>query len=220
MTELTREEDDALERYASKWTSQGYRLLKNPHGVELPEFLGSYRPDAVLLAAPGSSSDNILVEVLYKGQTDAQRKIEAVRPLLAGRSGWRLDVLYAGVAPPTLVPTSKGRVRDTLASIEGMNESDPGAFVMLWPVLEAIARILSPDQTRRPQSPGRVVELLASEGHVSPNEADILRRAANLRNRLIHGDLDAQVTPDLRKATQRIARNLVRSLEAPATAAE
>ena len=87
---------------------------------------------------------------------------------------------------------------------------------MLWPVLEAATRILAPAETRRAQSPGRVVELLAAEGHVVPNDADLLRQSAALRNRLIHGELDTEVPPDLRRQTERIARELVRSLEPPA----
>lgn len=220
MIDVTSDKEEALERHSTRWVSQGYRLIKNPRGTDLPKFLGSYRPDAVLLAPPGSSADNIVVEVLHKGETATQEKIEAVRPILLGKRGWRLDVLYAGVAPPTLAPTSKQNVRDTLSRIERTTEDDPAAFLMLWPVLEAIARIISPAQTRRPQSPGSVVELLASEGHVSQSEATILRKAAGVRNRLIHGDLDVRVTPELRQSTQRIADKLVRSLDAPATAAE
>lgn len=215
MIEIASDQDAALERYASKWTEQGYRLVKNPHGAELPAFLGSYRPDAILLSPPNLGLENIIVEVLYKGQSDALQRIEAIRSVLAGSNEWRLEVLYAGVPPPSLVPTSANRLRETLDRLDGTDDQDPGAFLMLWPVLEAAARILVPSATRRPQSPGRVVELLAAEGYVVPSDADVLRKSAALRNRLIHGDLDADVTPDLRRETERIARDLVASLEPP-----
>ena len=205
------DQDAVLERYASRWLSHGYRLIKNPHGSDLPSFLGSYRPDAILLGPT-----NIVVEVLYKGQTDAPEKIEAIRSMLAGRAGWRLEIIYAGVQPQNFAPTSPDRLRETLDHIEALDEGDPGAFLMLWPVLEAATRILAPAETRRAQSPGRVVELLAAEGHVVPNDADLLRQSAALRNRLIHGELDTEVPPDLRRQTERIARELVRSLEPPA----
>jgi uncharacterized protein YutE (UPF0331/DUF86 family) len=66
---------------------------------------------------------------------------------------------------------------------------------MAWATFEALSRALLPGKFTRPQSPGRLVEELTSEGHVTPNEADVLRRLAVLRNRLIHGDLRASAEP-------------------------
>lgn len=213
MIEVPSDQDAVLDRYASKWTSQGYRLVKNPHGDELPDFLGSYRPDAILVGP-----QKIMVEVLYKGEPQAQTKLDALRSLLTGRDDWRLEIVYAGVRPPTVSPTSAVRLRQTLDRIESMDDADPGAFVMLWPVMEAAARLLVPDETRRPQSPGRVVELLASHGVIVPSDADFLRQAATLRNRIVHGELDTAVPQDMRQRTERIAQQVVGSVEALGTA--
>lgn len=209
MIDISSEQDAVLERYASKWTSRGYRLVKNPHGDELPDFLGSYRPDAILVGP-----QKVLVEVLYKGEPQDLTKLEALQSLLTGRDDWRLEIIYAGVRPPTVSPTSVGRLRETLDRIASMDDSDAGAFVMLWPVMEAAARLLVPDETRRPQSPGRVVELLASQGIVLPSDADFLREAAKLRNRIVHGELDAAVPNDMRQRTERIAREVVKLVDA------
>lgn len=209
MIEVSSDQEAVLDRYASKWTSQGYRLVKNPHGDDLPGFLGSYRPDAILLGP-----QKIMVEVLYKGEPQSQTKLDALRSLLTGRDDWRLEIIYAGVRPPIVSPTSTARLRQTLERIEGMDDADPGAFVMLWPVMEAAARLLVPDETRRPQSPGRVVELLASHGIIVPSDADFLRRSANLRNRIVHGELDTAVPQDVRRRTERIAQQVVGSVEA------
>lgn len=215
MIELASERDAALDRYARSWESRGYQLIKNPRRGDLPDFLNSYRPDAILLSPDSANGENIAVEVLFKGDAEAQAKIESLRPILAHHAGWRLEVLYAGKQPQNLEPLSADRLRETLERLEETDETDPGAFLMLWPVLEATARILSPSDTRRPQSPGRVVELLASEGYVVPEDADILRHSATLRNRLIHGDLDLDVPVELRRQTERIARELVLSLQRP-----
>jgi uncharacterized protein YutE (UPF0331/DUF86 family) len=37
------------------------------------------------------------------------------------------------------------------------------------------------------------IEVLAAEGHVTPTEADLLRRLAESRNHLIHGGLETSV---------------------------
>lgn len=208
MIDVSSDQEAALDRFASRWTSQGYRLVKNPHGDELPDFLGSYRPDAILVGP-----QNIMVEVLYKGEPQTQSKLDALRSLLTGRDDWRLEIIYAGVRPLTVSPTSTVRLRHTLERIEGMADDDPGAFVMLWPVLEAATRLLAPETTTRPQSAGQVVELLASQGVILPSDADLLRQAATLRNRIVHGDLDIAVPADVRRQTERIVHQVVQSVD-------
>jgi hypothetical protein len=193
MIDMTSEEDLALERYAGRLAGQGYRLVKQPRGPDLPPFLGSYRPDAILVGP----RDGILVEVVRKGQSDAVSRVEALRALINDHPAWRLEVLYAGVQPESLTPVSPSRIRDTVRQIAGLNKPDAGAFLLLWATLEATARSLVPEETKRPQSPGRVVELLASSGRVPASDADYLRQLAKLRNRLIHGDLDVEIPAEL-----------------------
>lgn len=201
-------EEAALDRYASRWTAKGYRLVKNPSGSELPAFLRSYRPDAILIGP-----EKIVVEVVQKGQTDAVEKVATVRSLLADHPDWHLEVLYAGVAPQPVSQMTPNRLRKTLDQIESANESDDlGTFLLLWAVLEAATRNLEPDATRRPQSPGRVVELLAASGRITPSDADVLRESAKLRNRLIHGDLDVSVPVHVRTRMSQVAEDLVSSL--------
>jgi uncharacterized protein YutE (UPF0331/DUF86 family) len=53
--------------------------------------------------------------------------------------------------------------------------------------------MLVPGQLERPEPPGRLVQVLAQGGYVTPDEADQLRRLANLRNELSHGGLGVSV---------------------------
>ena len=48
----------------------------------------------------------------------------------------------------------------------------------------------------RPQAPARLIEVFAADGIVTPSEADLLRKLANSRNRLIHGTLDENIDSD------------------------
>jgi hypothetical protein len=209
MSDIATAEDQALERFARRWQAQGYRIVRNPTGRDLPDFLASYRPDAVLLGP-----ENVLVEVVRKGQSDVPDKLKALRTLLASHPDWRLEVLYAGTEPELIAPVSTINLRKSLSEIAASEKGEPRAsFLLLWATLEAIARRLEPDQTRRPQTPGRVVEVLASEGHILPEEADFLRSASLLRNRLIHGGLDVDVSGDLVRRVLALASKLLGSLE-------
>ena len=68
------------------------------------------------------------------------------------------------------------------------------AFLLAWATFEAIARVLIPSQMQRPQTPGRLVQVLASEGYLTPTEADSLRLLADKRNKLIHGELRTRIS--------------------------
>jgi uncharacterized protein YutE (UPF0331/DUF86 family) len=68
------------------------------------------------------------------------------------------------------------------------------ALLLAWASFEAVGRMLAPDQFQRPQSPGRLVQLLASEGYLTPTEADKLRTLATKRNTIIHGELQTAVS--------------------------
>jgi uncharacterized protein YutE (UPF0331/DUF86 family) len=67
-------------------------------------------------------------------------------------------------------------------------------LIMAWAVLEAAGRALLPQDLARPQPANKLIEVLASEGAVTPAEADSLRKATKLRNAASHGHLAVPVT--------------------------
>jgi len=71
------------------------------------------------------------------------------------------------------------------------------------------------DKLVRPQTPGRLVEVLASEGYVTPSETDRLRTVIATRNQIVHGGLQAKVSPkDVRSFLSVL--NMLLKLLAPA----
>jgi uncharacterized protein YutE (UPF0331/DUF86 family) len=70
------------------------------------------------------------------------------------------------------------------------------SFLMAWAALEAEARRLLGDRLGRPQSPGRVAQMLGQEGFLPPDDADSIRTLADVRNRLIHGELTIQLSQE------------------------
>jgi hypothetical protein len=70
------------------------------------------------------------------------------------------------------------------------------ALLTGWAVFEAAARALLPDSLKRPQPPARLIEALASEGYIMPDEADLLRRLSRTRNEVAHGRLDLTPSAD------------------------
>jgi uncharacterized protein YutE (UPF0331/DUF86 family) len=71
------------------------------------------------------------------------------------------------------------------------------------------------EEFRRPQSPGRIIEVLAREGHVTPTEADRLRRLSEKRNKLIHGELQVRVSREEIQGFVAILDTLLHQLAGP-----
>jgi uncharacterized protein YutE (UPF0331/DUF86 family) len=209
MSEQHRAEDAILERYEPNWIAQGYKVVRPRSVGDLPAFLKDYVPDALLLGR----TPQVVVEVTSKGSPHAQKKIAKLKSLLQGHADWRLEVLFVGEEPEQLPLVSAKAVQHSLESIRAILSAEPkSALLLFWATLEAIARRLEPAKSMRPQSPGRVVELLAGAGHVTPGEAGQLRRAVQWRNRLIHGDLDLAVTSGQVAEVVEIAESLNKEL--------
>lgn len=190
MTEFELAEKAILDAHEPSWVAQGYEVVRQPKRATLPAFLERYMPDAVLLGR----SPQVVVEVVRKGQPDIERKVRELNALLAGQRDWRLEVLYAGEEPEQLPVVATQRLKASLASVRQLAAIQPqSSLLLLWATLEALGRRFEPGKTMRPQSPGRIVELLAGAGFVAPSEAEQLRKAVQWRNRLVHGDLEIEL---------------------------
>jgi uncharacterized protein YutE (UPF0331/DUF86 family) len=88
------------------------------------------------------------------------------------------------------------------------------ALVMAWATFEATGRVLLPDRFQRPQTPARLVEVLGSEGYITPEEADTLRAASAIRNAVVHGQLDSVVDQKMLDGFVAILKTLAKLVSA------
>lgn len=213
MNEHDRSEAAIIGRRMPHWLAQGYEVVRRPSGASLPPFLMDNAPDALLLGR----SPRVAVQIIRKGDPEAERRTRTIQKLLQGHDDWRLEVLYTGPAPETLPAATAEALVDELAHVRRLARTEPrGSLLLAWSVLEAAARLLEPDEAAAVQSAGRVVELLAGSGHVTPTDAEVLRRFMTLRNRVAHGDLSARPTADQVSELASIIDVLVSELRPPA----
>lgn len=176
-----------LDQCEPRWRAQGYEVVRQPAVAQRPSFLGGYVPDALLVG----KSPNVVVAVVRKGDAALAAQLQQLRTLIEQQPDWRLDVVYAGAAAPSYRTVSREAVVETLAAARRLVDVEPrSALLLVWSALEAIGRHLSPDLAEAAAGPGRMLEMLASEGHITPSEADLLRQSVAQRNRIAHGELD------------------------------
>jgi hypothetical protein len=175
--------------------AEGYEVFLDPRSPLAPDFLEGIRADAIAIR----SDKKLLIELVHEtGQESG--KLDRLRRLLKEQPGWELRVILVSpaTAPKSLPVQSAEAIAKSIHEAQRLTDIGflgPGLLVG-WASLEAAARRLITAQFSKPQTPGRLVDVLAEAGYVTPSEADRLRELVKLRNAYIHGDLSAVVTKE------------------------
>ena len=186
-------EFDVLQQLVPELEAEGYEVFLHPNRPLLPGFLRDYAPDAI--ARRGDK--NLVIEVFRKSP-DSEQKAERIVSLFKGQDDWELRVVWITPSGParTVQPQTRSIIRKRTTEISELTNGGHfgPALLLAWATLEAVGRLLASSQFQRPQTPGRLVQVLASEGYITPTEADHLRLLAEKRNKLIHGELQTRIT--------------------------
>jgi uncharacterized protein YutE (UPF0331/DUF86 family) len=183
-------ERQVLENALAELRAEGFDVYVHPSKEMLPPFLRTPAPDAIALRG----DEKIAIEVVGGPGHD---KVEKIRLALPKDSGWKLRVI--GITPqasqPSLERVSEETIRQTIKSVEQLRDGKwfGPALLMAWATFEALGRSLMETKFSKPQTPGRLIEVLANGGQLTPNESDRLRKLASIRNTLVHGGLNAKV---------------------------
>jgi len=191
MSETT--ELEMLRRLVPELEAEGYEVYLHPKRPLIPSFFRKFSPDAIALR----DDKNLVIEVLHKSP-QASERLKRITALLRGQDKWQLRVVW--VAPTSAqeslqvqnIDAMEGRIAE-VRQLAGAGNLEP-AMLIAWATFEALARALVPSQFALAQTPGRLVQVLAGEGYITPTEADQLRTLADKRNRLIHGELQVRVS--------------------------
>ncbi|MGC1562681.1 MAG: hypothetical protein WA820_22915, partial [Bradyrhizobium sp.] len=119
--------------------------------------------------------------------------LEDLAKRFEGQKQWEFRVVWINPSESRDEPRHQSRevISTRLKEISRLLDAGfaDSAMLIAWATFEAIGRKLMPKEFARPQSPGRLVEVLAQEGHITPDEGDVLRQLVDMRNRFIHGEL-------------------------------
>lgn len=189
---LVAQEAQVLESIVPKLVAEGYSVYLRPSASLLPPFMQNYVPNAIALGRP----KNLAIEIVSE-RSPSTDSLDRIRDRFRDVYDWELRVYYARPteAQNAVEAVSKAAVEASLRTIQKLiadGQMQP-ALLMAWATLEALGRLLVSRKLSRPQEPQQLVEVLASEGFVTPSEADMLRRIANERNRVAHGSLESGI---------------------------
>jgi uncharacterized protein YutE (UPF0331/DUF86 family) len=192
---MLEQEAAVLDNVLSRYKAEGFDVYLNPSPSILPPFMHAHRPDAIARR----QDKNIAIEFVRSGER-AERKIKEFQSLLAPHRDWELRIVYVSRGETDKLETvSRTAAESAIQRVRDLRRDGHilPALIMAWAVLEAIGRALLPARISRPQTPSRLLEVLASDGHITPDEADVLRRTIPLRNAAVHGEIDREVDENL-----------------------
>jgi uncharacterized protein YutE (UPF0331/DUF86 family) len=202
-----------LEQVAPQLQAEGYTVYLEPSRQLLPAFMKGYIPDAIALR----QDKNLAIEVVLEGPS-AKAKRERLKDRFERRKDWELRLYYARPAASAegLPAMGNDAIDSSIASVENLisNGQLYGATLIGWATFEALGRALSPAKFARPQTPARLIEILAADGAVTPSEADLLRKLARSRNRVIHGALNEKIEKSDLSKLLNVLRELRRMTQA------
>jgi hypothetical protein len=207
-TEATLAEAAVLDSVLPQLEAEGFEVYRQPTAHLLPPFMQASPPDAIAFR----KDRKLAIEVARKGARSEKRLAE-LREVLSSHQDWELRIYWVSPAnaPEPIDGASRRDIDNAIGSIDQlMNEGLPApALLMSWATLEALGRALLPERLVRPQTPGRLVEILAGDGYITPSEADRLRELGRVRNRLIHGGLQVKIASKDIKAFRGILKTLL-----------
>jgi REase_AHJR-like len=192
----TKTASDIVQQMVPELQAEGYEVFVKPTDASLPTFMkgrAGFSPDAI-----AHRNDKNLAIMVSKSKFAAAPSIALASTLMRGHPGWELRVVFLDADANELpVPIeTEAAVSDRIAEVRTLMAKGhlQPAFLLGWAILEAAARAVAYEQLQWPQSSGRLVQVLAGEGHLTPSEADRLRELAKKRNQLSHGQLQVQVS--------------------------
>ncbi|TXN43690.1 hypothetical protein [Methylobacterium sp. WL7] len=189
--------DGLLGRLQKDAEKRGWKFYIQPSPQVIPEFLKGYRPDALGIGPDGG----VVIEIKARRHDAQGESLAKIANLVEAQKGWEFRVFY--VAPPVEVRTdlsapTASELASGIAEARTLLESghERAALVIAWSLLEAIARLVTPqgETTRaRPLSPVQAVQTLAEMGYLKEVDARRLRELTSLRNAVVHGGLKTVV---------------------------
>jgi len=194
-------EADVLALLRENYEGKGFSFFEHPSRDLVPDFLGHYVPDAIAIG----DSQKFAIEVKFRNDKRTEQKLSDLSKLFQGHGDWTFRTYFLSdfESDSSIISTaSLDEIREGLQNADRVSELGlkREGFLLYWPVLEALVRSISYDNSSErnvpPLKPGTVVNSLEEFGLLSHDVASHLRPLILKRNKFVHGDLGTDVTAE------------------------
>lgn len=184
--------DKAVSNLVSQYQKNGFTVLIEPSGREVPAFLGNYRPDLIVK----NDKKSVIVEVKVGTEVAHGERFRAIAERVAQEPGWEFSlVIISGENSET--DSSIAELPTQVQVIERIGHADEllrqgrldASFLLFWMCLESVLRLLAVKSKipLRNAPPSAMIRELYSAGELSNEQSEVIMKLMKVRNSLIHG---------------------------------
>jgi len=182
-----------LAEAVQEYREDGYEVIVEPRGPELPAFLQGM--DIDLIARRGS--DSVVVVVTTQQEMRQSSRLEQLASAVEQQEGWRLDLMVACSSPGSFVVPSAaamltpGELRERLAEVEQLRSlgAHVAALLLVRSAAEGTLRLLVNEQRldASTHDPVLTLKTLLSLGLLERSDYALLEQGLHTASAVAHG---------------------------------
>jgi|KBSMisStaDraftv2_1062788.scaffolds.fasta_scaffold48151_2 Holliday junction resolvase len=204
-----------IRQVANDYKKNGYNVIVEPRGTDIPSFVKNYQPDIIAT----SDNDNVIIEVKTRSDFSTIDKLRDIADIVNKRKNWRFELIVTTTKQETQNETERqiteldlSEIEENLKAVKSILEQDlySSAFVLTWATLESIGRqlLLEDKKKLNNRTPLVLIKTLFSFGYLTRTDLESLEKLFVVRNQVVHGykvkGLDKKTVDKLLSITEKL----------------
>lgn len=187
---------------AREYRKQGYRVVVEPQGEQLPEFLAAFRPDLIAQ----SDHETVVVEIKSRHSLSMSPEMEALAAAIQQREGWRFELIVTNPKEQEVIRENQDDLLAKQDILTRLNEArlllhqehGEAALLLAWSATEAtLRRLLIQEHLSAENSSVSILKNLFAYGIIDREQYSTLRQGLELRNTIMHGYKEGETSIDI-----------------------
>jgi len=187
-------EHTKIRQIAKDYEKNGYRVIIEPRGADIPTFIKYYQPDLIAT----SDKDNVVVEVKARTDFATIERLRDIADIINKRESWRFELIVTNSKQENQSGINSANIDIEISEIEknlkevktiAKQENFLAAFILCWANLESLSRQLLLEDNKKLDNkmPLVLIKTLFSFGYLTRTDYEGLEKLFQIRNQIVHG---------------------------------
>jgi len=210
-------ENSKIRQVAKDYEKNGYTVIIEPRGSDIPTFIKNYQPDLIAT----SDKDNVVVEIKARTDFATIERLRDIADVINKRENWRFELIVTNSkqeiqseSDRTNIDLEISEIEKNLKEIKTIVEQGlySAAFIMCWANLESLSRQLLLEDKKKLSNkmPLVLIKTLFSFGYLTRADYEGLEKLFQIRNQIVHGykstELDKKTMDRLISITEKLLK--------------
>lgn len=187
-------EYNKIRQVAKDYEKNGYNVIIEPRGNDIPTFIQNYEPDIIAT----NEKETVIIEIKSRDDLKTIEMFKDIADIVNKKEKWRFELIVT--APKKKIETEKSglnndyeisEIRTNLLQVKGLLNQGiiQASFILGWANLESLSRqLLLKDKKNLTKKDTLVlIKTLFSFGYLTRADYASLEKLFQVRNRIVHG---------------------------------